>query len=254
MKTLLCLAGCISSFSVCYAQPLDYPFAGNGAYSIRFNDLFSFLSNTASLAHCSRVSGGLYAENKFGLQELNSYVAAAQMPAGGGAVALMAARSGSATFNQSQFGLAYARQLGRVNIGVRFNYGVTHIDGYGNNGAISFAVGSSWKITEKLCTGIEVTDKIYSMGMGYECSQQLFISTTITKEENHALNVQACFQYIIGGRLLTMLGINSAISSPLICAGWLWKNMRVLMSGGFHPQLGASTGIGIIFYGKKKEE
>jgi hypothetical protein len=273
MKTLLCLAGCISSFSITSAQSLHYPnaplFAGNGAYSVRFNDLFSFSSNTASLANCLRVSGGVYGENKFGLSELNSYTAAAQMPAGGAAVGLITTWAGSSSFNQSQIGFAYGKQLGRINLGVRFNYTMMRIAGYGSDGAISFELGSIWKITEKLCTGIQITNPVggkfgkdtreklptvYSMGAGYECSSQLFISTVIAKEESKPLNLQAAVQYLIGGRLLTMFGLNSAISSPLICAGWLWKNMRVLMSGSFHPQLGPSTGIGIIFYGKKKEE
>src|SRR5688572_28763139 len=139
MKTLLCLAGCIGSFTISSAQSL---FAANGAYSVRFNDLFSFLSNTASLAGCSRASGGVYGENKFGVSELNNYTAAAQMPAGGAAIGVVTTWAGSSSFNQSQIGIAYGKQLGRISLGVRFNYTMMRVAGYGSDGAISFELGS----------------------------------------------------------------------------------------------------------------
>lgn len=262
MKTLLCLAGCISSICICSAQSLHYPFAGNGAYSKQFTDIFSFLSNTAALADCSRAGGGVYAENKFGLRELNEYTAAVLTGINGkGGMGMVVGYSGNAVFNRSQVGLAYAKQLGRVSLGIRFNYAMQRMAGYGGEGAISFELGSICQVTEKLCTGVQISNPrggklpaVYSMGAGYECSDQLFISAIITKEESKPLNWQTMLQYVIGGRLLTMLGLNSAIASPLIAAGWIWKNMRVVMSGSLHAQLGPSTGIGIIFYAKKKEE
>jgi hypothetical protein len=258
MKTLLCLFGCMGGILPAAAQSLQYPhgalFAGNGAYSVRFADLFSFLCNAASLAVCSRVSAGVYAENKFGLRELKNYTAAAQMPVTGGAVGLIATWSGSALFNQSQMGVAYGKRLGNINVGLRFNYTMLRIAGYGSKGTISYEIGSTWKITEKFCTGVQILPSVYSVGAGYECSEQLHISTTITKEESKPVNVQAAVQYNIAGGLLTMLGINSSTASPSFCIGWLKKQLRILMSGSFHFQLGLSTGIGIVFYGRNKDE
>lgn len=258
MKTLLCLLGCLAGISSAAAQSLHYPyaplFAGNGAYSVDFTNLFSFLCNTASLAVCKRAAAGVYAENKFGLRELNTYVAAAQMPVGGGAAGLISTFSGSSLFNQSQIALAYGRQLGRINIGIRFNYTMTRIATYGSDGVFSYEAGSTWKITEKFCTGLQISPSVYAIGAGYECSEQVYISTTITKEESKPVNIQAALQYNIAGRLMTMIGINSSNTTPLFCVGWFRKSMRIMISGSFHTRLGLSTGLGIIFYGRNKDE
>ena len=264
MKTFLCIAGCVGSFSHVIAQSFHHAygpfFTGYMAYSVHQNTPFAFLSNTASLAQCTKVGAGLMAENKFGLRELNSYCATVQAPFAGGAAALVADWAGSAALNQSQLSLACARSLGAVNLGIRFNYYMVRMDGYGNDGAISFEIGSTWHITEKLCTGLQVSNPIgklsavYSMGMGYECNEQFFISAVFSKEENKTSNLQMALQYTPAERLLTMVGFNSSMASPSFAAGWSWQNMQVMVSGSFHPQLGASTGIVIIFYGKKKDE
>lgn len=277
MKTLLCVIHCIAGVlfaSVVSAQSLQYPhsplFIGTGAYSQRFSNLFSFLSNTAALAMSKGISAGVYSENKFGLKELNHYTAAVSSPIGGnGGIGIVTTYAGSKELNESQIGLAYGKNLGKINIGARFNYTLLRTSGYGSDGAISFELGSTWKISEKLYTGIQIVNpvggkfgeeskeklpSVYSVGAGYECSEQFYIGVDIVKEESKPVNLRATLQYIIARRLITMLGINSGTSSPALCAGWQWKNMRVLINGSFHPQLGATTGLAIIFFEKMKED
>lgn len=245
MKTLLGFLSCFYCISPAMPQALHQ----NGAYSTNFTDVFSFVSNAASLAAGQQVGAGIYAENKFGLRELNSYTAAART----GGVGVVMKYAGDADFNRSQLGLAYGKNLGKINIGARFNYNITRMPGYGNESSISLELGSIWKITESFFTGMQISyPSIWSIGAGYECSKQLFIGTTITKEENKPVNVHASVLYTIADRLLAMLGVNSSTSSPSVSLGWIWKNMRVMMSGNFHPQLGLTKGFGIMFFGKKK--
>jgi hypothetical protein len=76
----------------------------------------------------------------------------------------------------------------------------------------------------------------------------------IIKEENKVMNVQAGLQYVVVKALYASLGINSATASPCILVGWQWKTMRICLAGSMHPQLGATTGLSIQFFGKNKKD
>lgn len=274
MKKLLCLYHLLATFFSASSQSLPTAgsafFAANGAYSENCKDAFSFHVNTASLAGAAGWSAGLYAENKFGLKELENYVVTAIYGIEGvGGIGMVLSYSGSEEFNESQLGLAYAKNLGRINLGVRFNYTSLRIAGYGGSGAFTYELGSTWKISERFFTGIQITNPqggkfgksdtekwpaVYALGAGYACSDQLLITASIIKEENMPVSLRAGIRYRVAKTVYAALGMNSAASSPFIMLGWQWKEIRVLVSGSYHPQLGASTGITILFFGKNKKE
>jgi hypothetical protein len=263
---LICLIYCFAGNFSAAAQPVSYSYnqglTGNGAYSARFSDLFSFLNNSASLATVKRSGAGVYAENRYGLKELNQYVLTGIYEMNGmGGMGMVIAYEGDKDYNHSQIGLAYGKSLGRVAIGVRCNYNMIRMAGHGNVGAIGVELGSIWTITEKFFSGVQVSnprgEKLpsqYSVGAGYEVAEQLFIYAHIIKEENKTMNVQAGLQYVVAAALYASLGINSATSSPCIMLGWQWKTMRICLAGSMHPQLGAITGLSIQFFGKNKKD
>ncbi len=192
-----------------------------------------------------------------------------QAPLGSAAVAIVAHSAGSRQFNQSQVALAYGKSLGRIRLGVRFNYSLISIAGYGSSSTISMELGSIWKLTEKFFTGIQISNpaggkfgndggeklpSVYTIGAGYECSGQVYISAAIIKEENKPINLRAGIHYIISGQLLTWLGLNSSTASPAFALGWQWKDFRVMVTGSWHRQLGISSGLGLLFGCKSREK
>jgi hypothetical protein len=263
---LICLICCFAGNFGVAAQSVSHSYnqglTGNGAYSTRFSDLFSFLNNSASLAPVKSAGAAVYAENRYGLKELNKYVLTGICGMNGiGGMGMVIAYEGDGDYNHSQIGIAYGKSLGRVAIGVRSSYNMVQMAGYGNVGAISVELGSIWKITEKFFSGIQVFnprgEKLpsqYSIGAGYEISEQLFMYANIIKEENKVMNVQAGLQYVVVKALYASLGINSATASPCILVGWQWKTMRICLAGSMHPQLGATTGLSIQFFGKNKKD
>lgn len=265
MRILLCLLACTAVLPA-KAQQAQYPpaplFAGQGAYSEQFIDPFSFLGNTAALAGCVKTGAGVFAENKFGLPELKNFTAAAQAPLGGGAIGLVTHYSGSRHFNQSQAGIAFGKELGRIRLGARLNYSMMRITGYGSSGAVSMELGSTWKLTEKFFTGIQITNpvggkfgnegteklpSVYTVGAGYECSNQVWIGAAITKEEDRPVSFRADIHYTLSRRLFTWLGLNSNTASPAFALGWQWKGFRVMVSGSWHSQLGVTSALGLLF-------
>ena len=140
-RILICLVYCFSAHFSVAAQSVSHSYnqgiTGNSAYSDRFPDLFSFLNNSASLASVKRAGAGLYAENRYGLKELNKYILAGICGMNGtGGIGMVIVYEGDKDYNHSQVGLAYGKSLGRVAMGVRFNYNMIRMAGYGNVGAM----------------------------------------------------------------------------------------------------------------------
>jgi hypothetical protein len=270
LKNLLILVTLVTGVPVC-AQTLRYSTASHfaGICSDRFTDVFSFSANQASLAALEQVTAGIYAERTFLLTELTQYTGVIGIPVNKGGIGLVMNRYGFSDFNESQIGLAYGKDLGKVNAGIQFNYHMVRIAGYGSDAAVTVELGSTWHISEKLYSGLHIANPVggkyakskeekiaavYTAGLGYEASEKLFMSAEIIKEERRPVNVVAGVQYVIAEKLFTRFGVSAVTASPFFGAGWKWKNCRADVTASHHPRLGITPGLMIVFFGKKKEE
>ena len=232
-------------------------------------DVFSFTSNQASLAQLKKNAAGVYGERKFLVSELNNYTAAAGLTTSSGNFGINLNYSGFADYNEAQAGLAYGRKLGnKVDIGAQINYtSISIAAGYGNTSAISFELGAILHVTDKLNTGIysrnpvggkfgknqpEKLSSVYGFGIGYEASEKFFISAEIEKEEEQPVNVNAGFQYKFIQQLLVRAGISSATSTAWLGVGLQLKSFRLDVTTNFHPQLGITPGVLLLFNFKEK--
>jgi hypothetical protein len=263
--------------SLCYpglqitAQSLRYPqaacYTGLGAYSFHFIDVFSCTANQAALARLPEAGGGVYGEKRFLQDKLNSYTATVALPTRLGGVGVTAYYLGSGEYNESQIGIGYGKKLGQIDLGVQFNYAMMRATGYGNDGAVTVEIGTIWHITDRIHTGIHIFNPtggkygkqgqeklawVYKMGGGYEASEKLLISADIIKEENKPVNVQAGLQYVLDNKFFIRAGMATAVTTPWLGAGWAWKNIRADITGSYHPQLGVTPGLMLIFSTKKE--
>ena len=250
-------------------RPVAVPYTGLGAYSISHADVFSFTANQASLAQLKNAGVAVYGERKFLLSELNNYTAAFGLPTQSGNFGLKAGYYGFSDYNETQLGLAYGRKLGdKVDLGAQFNYNGILIAGYGNDAAISFELGTILHLTDKLHAGIHINNpvggkfgkdqqeklsSVYTAGIGYEASDKFFVSTEIIKEEDQPVNVNAGLQYKFLPQLLTRIGISTATSTGWIGIGLSWKSFRLDVTTAYHPQLGITPGLLLLFNLKSKK-
>ena len=250
-------------------RPLAAAYTGFGAYSQNHVDVFSFVSNQASLAQLKSSAAGVYGERRFLLSELNNYTAVVGLKTPSGNFGVKANYAGFTDYNETQLGLAYGRKLGsKLDIGAQVNYNSIRIsNGYGNASAISFEIGTIFHVTEKLHTGIQVNNpvggkfgkdqqeklsSVYSLGVGYDASEKLLISAAIEKEEDQPVNVNAGFQYKFIPQLLVRAGMSSASSSAWLGLGLSLKSFRLDITTGYHPQLGITPGVLLLFNFNKK--
>lgn len=265
--TVVCI--CLLSMSVTsqsLRQPLSAVYLGLGAYSTQHNDVFSFTSNQAALAQVKNAAVGIYGEKRFMLTETSVYSAAMAIPSSLGNFGVSVKYLGFKNFNESQFGLAYGRSLGKkVDIGVQFNYYGYRVPAYNSASTVNFELGALVHLTEKLNAGIHVYNPIggefsktdekltaaYKFGLGYDASDKFFISAEIVKEEDYPVNLNAGLQYRFAQQFFARAGIASATSVSYGGLGLAWGNFRLDVSASYHPQLGVSPGLLLIInFGK----
>ena len=250
-------------------KPVSANYIGLGAYSLNHVDVFSFTSNQASLAQLKNAAAGVYGERRFLLDELNNYTAVLVLPTNTGNFGLKTNYYGFSDYNETQLGLAYGRKLGnKVDIGAQFNYHGIRIAGYGNASAISFELGAVMHISDKLHAGVHVSNpaggkfgkdqqeklsSVYTIGLGYDASEKFFVSAEIEKEEDQPVNVNAGMQYKFLPQLLARVGMSTATSSAWFGLGLNIKSFRIDVTTSYHPQLGITPGLMLLFNFNKKE-
>ena len=244
-------------------RPVAVGYTGFGAYSLNHVDVFSFTSNQASLAQLKNASAAVYGERRFLLSELNNYTAVIGLPTSSGNFGVKANYSGFSDYNETQIGLAYGRKLGnKIDIGAQFNYNGIQIAGYGNASAISFELGTILHVTERLQAGVHVNNpvggkfgkdqqerlsSVYSFALGYDASEKFLVSAEIEKEEDQPVNVNAGMQYKFLPQLLARVGMSSATSTAWLGLGLTLKTFRLDVTAGYHPQLGVTPGVLLLF-------
>lgn len=249
-------------------QPISAVYLGLGAYSSQHQDVFSFVNNQAALAGQKEAAIGVFGEQRFLLNATSMYSAAFAIPSKMGNFGVSLKYLGYKNFNENQIGLAYARTLGKkVDIGVQFNYYGYQVPSVNNANTINFEIGTIVHVTEKLNFGLHVYNPVggklgktnekltsaYKFGLGYDASDKFFISTELVKEEDFPINLNAGFQYRFSKQFFARGGIASSNSVSYAGVGVAWSNLRLDISGSYHPQLGISPGLLLIMNFKKNE-
>lgn len=281
MKTaILLLLLFLSMPELLSAQSLRYspaqPYISLSAYSMQQKDPLSFTGNQAALARTKQAGMGIFGERRFMLKETSVYTLAAALPTRLGNFGIQINYAGFKNFRENKIGLAYARKLGKlVDVGVQFNYYGYSIPAYGKASAIIFELGAMFHLTDQLNAGIHVYNPVggklgkastatgadrekiaaaYKVGLGYDASDKFFISCEIIKEEDKGVNVIGGLQYQFAKQFFAKAGFMSESGSGYAGAGIGWKNLRLDIASGYHPQLGFSPGILLIMRFKSKAE
>ena len=242
-------------------QPIAAIYLGLGAYSKIHTDVFSYLNNQATLAQTKNPEAGIFGEKRYLLAATNLYTAAIAIPSKMGNFGVNLKYTGFKNFKENQLGLAFARSLGPiVDIGVQFNYYSYQVPSYSKSNTINFEVGAMVHLTGQLNAGIHVYNPVggnfgktgeklaaaYKVGLGYDASEIFFVSTEIVKEAGYPVNVNAGIQYQFVKQFFVRAGISTSTSSAYGVVGVGWNNLRLDISGSYHPQLGWSPGLLLI--------
>ena len=242
---------------------LGMPYLNLSAYSTKQTDPFSFTGNQAALAKTNTGGVGIYGERRFLLAENSVYRLAAVLPTKLGNFGIQVNYAGFQNFIEQKAGIAYGRSLGdKVDIGIQFNYYGYKIPAYQNGSAINFEGGAIFHFSDKLNAGVHVynpvggtIDKVnneklaavYKFGLGYDASENFCVSTEIVKEEDQPINVTGGFQYSFKKQFFARAGFRSDNSTGYGGVGFLYNKVRIDVAASFHPQLGVSPALLLIY-------
>jgi len=259
----------ITCFSQSARQSLIPSYLKTGAYSNNHIDVFSLTANQAALAKIRSFTAGVYSERKYMLSELNLFSASFALPTQSGNFALQLHHFGNSVYSETQAGIAYGRKLGDyIDIGVQFNYYKMRISGYGNAAAINFEAGAIFHFTDQLHGGIHVYNPtssklgknederipaVFSVGLGYDVSDNVLVSASIEKTEDEDLNVITSIQYKFADRFLARGGVATATSVFFFGLGFRLQSFRLDATASVHPQLGVTPGL-MLIYSKSSAE
>ncbi|HTB25766.1 MAG TPA: hypothetical protein VK711_10355 [Puia sp.] len=269
MKFLFCLVTCMKGMAQPYHLQSETAYISAGAYSTHLNDVFSFICNPASLGNTEGFSCGILAERKWMLKELDNYVMAFSGNLGRGGLGVLFQQSGDANYNEQSLELAYGKNIGKVEIGIRFNYLRDKVPGYPGIGFGSTGISMRFHVSKKLITGWEIgipvfgkagemnpekDPQLFKTGFGYEYTENLLLAIQIVKVTGLPLNVIPSIEYHYDEHFFFSFGINSNSGSPFFKSGWKKNKLSIEIYTVYETVLGFSPGLMLIWENKKKKE
>jgi hypothetical protein len=241
--------------------------AAMGGASVALADFWSMQNNQAGLAWQEHLTAGAYYENRFLVKELSLKSAGVALPVRYGVFGLKVSHFGYEQFNESKFGLAYARKLSeRFAVGVQLDYLHTSIGGdYGSHGALTFEVGLLARIDDHLSLGAHVYNPIsaqmadyaderiaavFRLGAAYAFDENLTLTAEAEKQADFDVNIKMGIEY----RLIPQLCVRGGIATdPALYSfgfGVLLGNLQIDISSSIHQVLGYSPQVGLIYHFK----
>ncbi|MFL5811702.1 MAG: hypothetical protein ACJ749_19415 [Flavisolibacter sp.] len=244
-----------------HAQNWSVPvYLGIPVYSVRQADAFSFAENQASLASLHHFMAGIYAERFFFLPEMDHYRAAVALITSSGNFGFNGTWSGNSDFAEASCGIAYARTLGKIDVGVQFNYYRVAVASYGHAASVNVEGGFILHFTPRFNGGMHLFNAagtslaheeqlpvIASAGFGYDLSPLFYIGTSFEKQEGLPVSVRVGFHYAFHKKVFLRFGISSSGSLFFFGLGYLLGDFRIDATASFHPQLGTTPGLLFIY-------
>jgi hypothetical protein len=270
LKHFLCgLLFCLSTEAQPAHLPSENGYITAGANSIHFMDAFSFRSNPACLGGIKDLLTGMLVERKWMLRELDNVQLALSAPLGRGGLGISLQHSGDADYNEQAYELGYGKNLGRLDMGVCFQYFLDQAAGYRAVGFGSSAIGIRFHVTDQLMSGWEIglpvfgqgttTDaerapQFYRMGFGYEYNPELYLSVQVEKTTGLPLNTICSVEYKYSGQFFFSFSVNSLTGSVFFKSGWKKNRICIQLYSVYEPVLGWSPGIVLLWERKNKAE
>ncbi len=180
--------------------------------SVALTDVWSSFHNQAGLAYLEKPALALGYENRFFLQELSLGHVAIAHPFSFGTVGINFNYFGFELYNESKFGLTYARAFGKYfSLGLQLNYHNFFVsEGTDNPGAVTFEAGVIAKPNSKLHIGFHVFNPsnnyknsdtgerlpvIGRLGAQYRFNEEVALTAEVRRNDQFSERYAAGFEY-----------------------------------------------------------
>lgn len=260
---------CLSGQSQVYHEQPFSGFNSGAAYSLKYTNAFSFSDNPACLGGINHLFCGVLTTNYWMLEGLNGYAFAASFPLAGSGGGLVLQQSGDEAFKTQSLELAYGKHLGRVDMGMTFNYLRDQASGYESAQFLSAGVGLRYRVNEKLLAGWmfgfpfvgesgktiqEKAPQYFRMGFGYHLENDLFLSFQIEKQSGQPADFSGFIEYRYGDEFIFSAGIHADTGSIVFKTGWKKNRLCIQPCLMYEPVLGFSPALMLLWETKTGTE
>ncbi|MFK7904358.1 MAG: hypothetical protein AB8B69_04495 [Chitinophagales bacterium] len=241
--------------------------AALGGHSTTLQDVFAVFNNPAGLSTLEGVNVGVYAENRFLVEDLNLLGVGITLPSKNGSFGLGGTYFGNAAYSESYFTLAYSRLLSQnLSIALDFDYVNLSIEEFGSTSAFTFGLGLQFSPSKNIDIGAhihnpirvsliqdgsETMPSIIKIGLAYHPEGEGF---TLFTEVEKDIDRSTILKFGLDYQLIEKLSLRAGISTnPAYSSFGLGLNLGSIMldfANRFHPVLGYSPHISLIYQNK----
>ena len=233
------------------------------------NDIWSLQNNPAGIAILEGWHFGLYYENQWLLKEtaFKNGAVVKSIPEFG-SLGLLVEQFGGSHYNESLFGLAYARAFGPyLQIGLRGDYYLFHWgDGFPNRGAFGFMLGLQSQLTKRLQAGVCLAHPIQRLktlhsdrlpvvmrlGLAYRFTEDFSGQCELESDNSRkGIRWKAGFEYEVFKQFRMRAGGQYNPNILSFGIGYQLNHLEVDVAAEMHAVLGASIQAGICYKFKK---
>lgn len=232
------------------------------------HNVWSLQNNPAGIAMLEGWHCGLYYENQWLLKEtaLKCGTAVKAFPRFG-SMGLLVEQFGGSQYNETLFGIAYARAFGPyLHLGLRIDYQLFHWgEGYPDRGALGFALGMQSQLTKKLSIGACLIQPVQRMktlhedklpvtmrlGFAFQFTDDFSGHGEVEKSsEKTGVTLRSGFEYSLFKKFFLRAGAQYHPNVLSFGAGYALGDLQMDVSAEMHPVLGASIQVGICYQWK----
>ena len=93
---------------------------------------------------------------------------------------------------------------------------------------------------------------VYAVGMGYDCSEKVFVTTGIEKQQHVPCNLTVAIHYALVPIMYVQCGLTTLSDDFFFGIGFQKNNEKLEIRAGYHQQLGFTPSLSLIFPLQKK--
>ncbi len=221
-------------------------------------DSWAVFNNQACMSSLEKISLGVYFCNEFMVPELSTEAAAFNLPTRAGVFGLSFSNFGYQHFSETNFGLAYAQNLGkRFSFGLKLDYFILNQDyEYGSEGVAMAEMGIYTQLLDNLSFGAHVYNptkaKIssyqderlptkYSVGLNWKFAEGGTLLAEVEKDIDFKSVVKTGIEYEVIKSLFLRAGFSSNPNLFHFGLGYRFSKISFDLAFSNHQVLGYSS-------------
>jgi hypothetical protein len=242
---------------------------GMGGVSVATVDFWAMQNNQAIMPFYGKMAVGVYYDNRFLLKETSTAAMGFVFPATkkNDYFGFSLNHYGGHNFGNLQAGFAYSKSFANVvSFGLQFDYLYNYFGdaAYGHRSGFTFEAGMYGQITPDFSVGFhlynparlkmityndvkEYIPTLLRLGFAYNFKKKCIVGLDIEKNLETKMQYLAGIEYIFSDYFILRGGVRLPDFSFSLGMGTVVKNMAIDMALSYHPQLGISPQITVLY-------